>query len=655
MTFNLTDNFLSKYKGKQPKWGPLGYFTYKRTYSRDLPNGRNEEYWQTVQRVVEGCFIVQKTHCKNFHLPWNERKAQKSAQEMYRRMWEFKFLPPGRGLWAMGSDFLFERKTSAPLFNCGFVSTENIDVDLAEPFEWLMDMSMLGVGVGFDTLGASREYFLSDPRTTREVHTIEDSREGWVDAFGRVLRAFSGRDTLPEHWDFSQIRLAGEPILGFGGTAPGPEPLQNLLAKTTMYLSGYVAGDRPIDSTAIVDIMNFAGEAVVAGGIRRTSEIAFGSEDDEEFRNLKSLDNLNDKNLARWASNNSIIVDGNTKFEKFKDNIATNGEPGFLWLEHAQKYSRMGDPPDDKDSRVRGTNPCGEISLESFELCNIAETFPSKHESLEDYLVTLKYAFMYCKTVTLLPTHQEKTNQVQMRNRRIGVSQSGIIENINKLGFNEHMKWCDEGYNHLKNLDKIYSEWLCIPNSKKLTTVKPSGTVSLLPGVTPGIHYPHSEYYIRRIRVSKNSGLWQKMKDAGYHVEPDKNQPDYTMVVSFPVKESFFDRRKDDISIWEQLELAAQTQAKWSDNSVSITVTVKNEETDLLPRALAMYGRRLKSVSFLPLTDHSYEQAPYETITKKRFDQLSKGLKKPRLSSTLDEEDKVLERFCDADGVCEIP
>ena len=127
------------------------------------------------------------------------------------------------------------------------------------------------------------------------------------------------------------------------------------------------------------------------------------------------------------------------------------------------------------------------------------------------------------------------------------------------------------------------------------------------------------------------------------------------MVVDFPVKESHFDRRKDDISVWEQLELAAQTQAKWSDNSVSITVTVKKDEIDLLPRALAMYGSRLKSVSFLPLTDHSYAQAPYETITRKKFEQLSKGLKKPRLNSTLDEEDKILERFCDADGVCEIP
>lgn len=651
VSFSLTDNFLSKYKGKQPKWGPLGYFTYKRTYSRELENGKSEEFWQTIQRVVEGCFVIQKHHCKHYALPWNERKAQKSAQQMYIRMWDFKFLPPGRGLWAMGTDFVFT-KGSAPLFNCGFVSTENIDVEFSEPFVWLMDMSMLGVGIGFDTEGAYKDVYLRRPRITNDVHRCDDSREGWVDAFRRVLNAFSARDSLPSKWNYSEIRAAGSPIRGFGGVAPGPDPLRELVEGTICYLTRYVDEDKPMDSTGIVDLMNLAGKTVVAGGIRRTSEIAFGREDDEEFANLKSVEALKNPDLARWASNNSVMVNKYTDFSRFTEATATNGEPGYVWLKNAQNYSRMKDPKDGKDYRVRGLNPCGEITLESFELCNIAETFPSRHESFEDYKETLKYVFLYSKTVTLLSTHQPKTNQVQMRNRRIGISQSGIIENINKIGLRNHTKWCDQGYDYLKELDRIYSEWLCIPNSKKLTTVKPSGTVSLLPGTTPGIHFPHSEFYIRRVRMTKNSNLWEKMQDAGYAVFDDINQPDYTVIIDFPVHEPHFDRRKDDVSMWEQLEIAAQMQAYWADNSVSITVTIKPEEAKDLPRALSLYSSRLKSVSFLPLTDHQYEQAPYEEIDEKKFKEMSKGLKKPKLSS-VDEDDKIIERFCDSD-ICEI-
>ncbi|MHA2266133.1 MAG: hypothetical protein ACXAEN_27375 [Candidatus Thorarchaeota archaeon] len=184
--FNLTSNFLGKFKGKQPKFGPLGLFTFKRTYARTLESGKTEEFWQTLQRVTEGCFVIQKNYCKHYHLPWNERKSQHSAQEMFRRMWEFKFLPPGRGLWAMGTDFVFE-KGSAPLYNCGFVSTENINTDFAEPFTWLMDMSMMGVGIGFDTLGADVSVYLRVPRKSSDTHTCEDSREGWVSAGSRFV------------------------------------------------------------------------------------------------------------------------------------------------------------------------------------------------------------------------------------------------------------------------------------------------------------------------------------------------------------------------------------------------------------------------------------------------------------------------------------
>lgn len=647
--FNLNENFVSKFKNKQPEFGPLGYFVYKRTYSRELDNGKNEEFYQTLQRVVEGCFIIQKSHCEENHIPWNERKAQKSAQEMFQRMWDFKFLPPGRGLWAMGTDFVF-KKGSASLNNCGAVSTADINTDFSGPFVWLMDMSMHGVGVGFDTSGAALEVTLKRPRIASDAHVIADSREGWVEACKRVLDAYVGKDSLPAAWDYSQIRPSGELIKGFGGIAPGPQPLMDLIGNLTKYLDKYLAAEAPIDSTAIVDIMNFIGAAVVSGGIRRSSEIALGQMDDYEFQELKTPDANGILPNCRWASNNSLFAYSGADYTKSAERAGTFGEPGYFWLENAQRYGRMKDGMDNKDYRAKLCNPCGEQTLEPYELCCLVETFPVKHESKEDYFRTLKFAYLYAKSVTLLPSHDKRTNAVMLRNRRIGLSQSGIIDQIAKVGFRNHMEWCNSGYQVINDWDRIYSDWLCVSQSLKKTTVKPSGTVSLLVGVLPGIHYPHSQFYIRRIRVAKNSELWKVMEKAGYSVEPDVNEPDYTMVISFPIKEKFFFKKKSDVTIWEQLELAAQMQYYWSDNQVSITVTVKPEEVSSLATALTMYETRLKSVSFLPLDGGTYQQAPYEEITEEKYLELSSKLKKVKFNLQEEDSGKVIERFCDGDS-----
>jgi len=623
--FKLSDTFISKFAGRQPKWGPLGYFTFKRTYGRELEKGRTEEFWQTCQRVVEGTFSVQKRHCMSLKLPWNAKKAQKSAQEMFERMWDFKFLPPGRGLWMMGSSYVMERGTAASLNNCGLVSTDEIHLDFSAPFVWVMDMSMLGVGCGFDTKGRHQDLVLKKPRVSTDTHIIEDSREGWVGIIRRILDAYVGKDTLPTEIDYSKIRSEGESIRGFGGTSSGSVPLIRLVGRLRKELDFYVEKEKPVDSVCITDLMNFIGECVVAGNVRRSAEISFSEPEDIDFLNLKNYKEygaqIGDK--PRWVSNNSVMATiGKTDYHALADNISQNGEPGLLWLDNVRGFSRMQNLqyPDNRDRRVCGANPCMEQSLESFELCCLVETFPSKHESLEDYLHTLKYAYLYAKTVTLMPTHDARTNAVMMRNRRIGTSQSGIVENFVKIGRREHFHWCDKGYEYLKQLDEIYSDWLCVPRSIKITSVKPSGTVSLLPGVTPGIHYPHSEYYVRRVRVGKTSPLVKAMADAGYKIEPCVGQEDSTVVIEFPVHENNYSRCKKDVTMWEQLENVAQMQAFWADNQVSATVTVKPEELVQIPYALELYEVRLKGVSFLPLEDHGYVQAPYEEITKEQFE-----------------------------------
>lgn len=650
--FKLSEKFLDTYRDQQPKWGPLGYVTFKRTYARvvNTTDGteRTEEYWETVCRVVEGCYTIQMNHCRNLKLPWIPYKAQKSAQEMYDLMWNFKFLPPGRGLWMMGSDYIYERG-SAALNNCAFVSTNEIDVSFAAPFCFLMDMSMLGVGVAFDTEGSGRVY-VKQPETAGYTHVVEDSKEGWVDLARVILESYVGDAKRPSNIDYSKIRPVGAAINTFGGIAPGAGPLIECIKNIDTILEPRI-GER-ITSTDITDLMNVIGKCVVSGGVRRTAELALGHPDDKEYLELKDPQ-LHEQKLRdwRWASNNSVLANVGIDYSGIGMQTAKNGEPGYFWLENARAYGRLKDGVNNLDAKVMGTNPCAEQSLESFEVCNLVETFPSLHESFEDYRRTLKFAYLYAKTVTLIPTHNERTNAIMLRNRRIGLSQSGIVESFERHGRREHFDWCDKGYEYISELDKIYAQWLCIPESVKKTSVKPSGTVSLLPGVTPGIHYAHSEYYYRTIRIDKTSPLVESIKKSGHRME-ESVYGDNTWVVYFPVREEHFDRSKDEVSIWEQVENVAQMQHYWADNQVSATVTFRPEEASDIPKILELYENKLKSISFLPITDHNYPQAPYQTITAETFKQASEKLQVLDFGSiNTDEAEDV---FCDGDK-CAIP
>jgi adenosylcobalamin-dependent ribonucleoside-triphosphate reductase len=296
------------------------------------------------------------------------------------------------------------------------------------------------------------------------------------------------------------------------------------------------------------------------------------------------------------------------------------------------------------------TANCGEQTLESFELCCLVETFPSRHATYEEYQETLKYAYLYAKSVTLLRTHWKFTNAVMMKNRRIGISQTGITEAFLKHGRYKMLEWCDKGYNYLKQLDEAYSKWLGIPTSIKLTTVKPSGTLSLLPGVSHGIHFPHAEYYIRRVRVSENADILNVVKAAGYNIVKDLYS-DNTYVVEFPIHNLNIDRAKKEVSMWEQAENAALYQKYWSDNQVSITITFQRKEAKEIKYLLECFEDKLKCLSFLPIEEHGYKQAPYEEITKEKFDEMSISLSPLNFDKVKDREIGSL--FCETDK-CEI-
>lgn len=641
-TFRLQDDFLEPYRRRRVPWGfgELSRVTYQRTYSR---NG--EQWWQTCRRVIEGMITVQRVHCLSRKLPWDEAEADAIARRAYERLWCFKWTPPGRGLWIMGTRFVYERGGAA-LNNCGFVSTKDIDSDYASPFRWLFGMSMLGVGVGFDTQGRGRGEIRA-PAREEGPHVVEDSREGWAEALSRLLSAYAGRGRLPASWDLSRLRPKGSRLESFGGTSSGPRPLRMMLDRLEGLYAGY-AGRKP-DSRLIVDTMNIIGACVVAGGIRRSAQVALGDPSDVQFLDLKQDEAL--VREYRWASNNSVVAEAGMEYREISRRTAVNGEPGYFWLDNARKRGRMKDPPGGDDEGAEGTNPCVEQTLWDRELCCLVETYPARHEDFEDYCRTLEVAYLYAKTVTLIPTHDDRTNDVMFRHRRIGCSMTGIVQAINRFGSRRFLSWCDEAYALVRALDERYASRFRVPRSIKTTSVKPSGTVSLLAGATPGVHWEYAPFYIRRMRVSDTHPLVEMCREAGYEVEPD-HYADGSMVISFPVKLEHLRRRKSDVDIWEKVELAAQMQRCWSDNQVSCTVEFDPEkESGELGRVLESYEDRLKAVVFLPSTKHGYAQPPYEEIDERRYQEMVARLKK--LRGRLGHEHEQEAQFCEG-GVCDV-
>jgi adenosylcobalamin-dependent ribonucleoside-triphosphate reductase len=355
-------------------------------------------------------------------------------------------------------------------------------------------------------------------------------------------------------------------------------------------------------------------------------------------------------------SNNSVMVNVGTDFSKIVDGIILNGEPGVIWEDVSKAYGRLGDPINNKDHRIMGYNPCAEQSLESYEMCTLVETYLNRHETKEDYLRTLKFAYLYAKTVTLLPTHWEETNAIMQRNRRIGTSMSGVANFADRKGLPELRTWMDEGYKIVQGYDKTYSEWLGIRESIKTTTVKPSGTVSILAGESPGVHWtPGGKFFNRAIRFGNDDPMLSLFKMANYKVEPDMSNPDHTTVVYFPIK-SNAERAERDVTIFEKMALAATAQRYWSDNSVSVTISFDPEtEAKHVESVLHMYDGQLKTVSFLPSGNMTYPQMPYTQITEEEYNSYALQLFPIDFKGVYEgmASDAIGEAYCTTDA-CEI-
>lgn len=658
-SFTLSDSFLEEYKNREPAWGftdaggnSVGELTFIRTYSRVKDDGTKEQWWETCERVINGMYSIQKDYCLDYRLEWNGHKAQASAQEAFDLMFNLKWTPPGRGIAQMGTPLVMEQRNSASLLNCAFVSTGDMErTDPGYPFAWTTEALMLGIGVGFDTEGAGK-FMVNNPVGDRWTYEIPDTREGWAESIRLLVNSYLKPEQTPIDFDYSNIRPYGSPIKTFGGTASGPEPLKLGHQQVRQVLSENAGTE--ITSKTITDIQNIIGTFVVAGNSRRSAQLALGSADDDSFVNLKNHEIYPDRPWA-YMSNNSVAVEVGDDYSHLVENTTINGEPGYIWLDTTRNYGRLIDPPDYKDVRVKGYNPCAEQPLESYEMCCLVTIHLNNIESEAEFHRAIKYAYLYGKTVTLMTTPWPKTNAVMLRNRRIGLSSTGVAGFVDNHSLATYRTWADNGYKYVDALDESYSEWLGIRTSIRKTTEKPEGTTSLLSGATPGVHWlPAGEYFIRAILFGDTDPIVAEAQAAGYTVE-DSVYSANTKVIYFPIHAPV-GRAEGEVSIFEKINLAAEAQKYWSDNGVSATISFDaKREAEQVGTVLSMYEGQLKAISFLPMGNEVYAQQPYTKISKEEYESYVGKLGKIDLTSLYKNGvDAEIEKFCTTD-VCELP
>jgi ribonucleoside-triphosphate reductase len=619
MNVRIDQTTLDRYKGKTPPWGfgGLGEVVYLRTYSRPVEGSERTETWlETIQRVINGALDIGTPY------------TQEQAERLFDHMFNLRCSVSGRWLWQGGTPNI-NRFGGTSAVNCSFLNLDRI-----EAFEVMMDLLMLGSGVGYSV---ERSIVHELPRVKSGVSIthersndadiiVPDSRQGWSRLLHSVLKSYF---TTGKSFSYSTIlvREFGAPLQTFGGTASGPGALVEGISDICKVLDARAG--KKIRSIDALDIANIIGRIVVSGSARRSAQIAIGDPDDVLFLRAK---NWAAGNVPAWRanSNNSLYVDSYDEIiPEFWKGYAGGGEPyGLINRKLARTIGRLGEPANDK--RVNGVNPCAEIFLESpdlddpkgAEVCNLATVFLPNIESLEQFEDVSQLLYMLQKQIAALPYLHEGTNKIVRRNMRLGQSITGILQSSQA-----QLDWLDPAYRSLKAFDEQYSAQRGWPRSIKLTAVQPSGSLSLLPGVTPGIHPAFAEYYIRRVRFGAGDPLVEACRKRGYTVTPDigidGREDRSRWVVEFPCKAPTNTILARDMSAVEQLEWVKDIQTKWADNAVSVTVYYRKHELDEIKSWLERnYDSSVKSVSFLLHTDHNFPLPPYEEIDAATYDKL---------------------------------
>ena len=607
----LSPEFIASYASKTPPWGfgGLGEIVFLRTYSRKIEGTDQTESWvQTIQRIIEGAGDI--------GVPF----SSEDAEHLFDHMFNLRCAVSGRALWQLGTP-LVKQFSGTSLNNCFYTNIEKI-----EDFEMLFDYLMLGGGVGFSVERSKIHELpkvkavtsITAERTNDADFIVPDSRQGWRELLHKVLESYfkNGKSFT---YSTILIREFGTPLKTFGGTASGSGALVDGVADICKVLDNRVG--KKLRSIDVLDICNIIGRIVVSGSSRRSAQIAIGDPDDILFLKAK---NWGSGNVPAWRanSNNSIYADAYDEIlpELWKGYDGT-GEPyGLVNRKLARTYGRLGEKS--LDSSIEGFNPCAEIALADGESCNLATIFLPNVESLGQLLEISKLLYLIQKQITQLSYPYEKTTNIVRKNTRLGQSITGILQCTE-----QQIGWLSQTYEFLKDFDAFYSKEQGWNHSVRLTTVQPSGTLSLLPGVTPGIHPAFAPYYIRRVRFSSVDPLVDACRKRGYKVTWDMGldgREDHTRyVVEFPCKSPENSILVANMTALEQLEWVKKMQTIWADNAVSVTVYYRKEELPAVKEWLSKnYDSSVKSVSFLLHVDHNFPLPPYEEITKDEYDKV---------------------------------
>lgn len=620
----LPESFLNNYKTKTPPWGfnGLGYIVYKRTYARKLEDGSTEEWWQTIARCINGAQDIGANY------------TPKEAQKLYDLIFNLKCNFAGRMLWQLGTETV-KKFGANSLLNCWFTA-----INEPKAFLFIFENLMLGGGVGFSIrrediheLPKIKKGVMVEHQCTKDADFIvPDSRGGWVELLRKTLEAYyiTGKSFT---YSTILVRGANEKIAGFGGVASGPGILIEGIEKISKIFQSREG--KKLRSLDVLDICNIIGSIVVAGNVRRSAQIALGDPDDYLFLRAK---NWSLGNIPNWRamSNNTIYADD---FSHISNEIWSNGyvtdpdtgfakgEPyGFFNLPLSQKFGRLKDGPmksskmyPTNEDNALGTNPCAEISLASYECCNLSELYLNNITSQEELVECATLLYKTQKAIAAMPFIHDETNKVVHKNMRLGLGVTGLCQCDD-----DKISWLGACYETLRKTDRDWSKQRGYPESIKLTTIKPSGTLSLLAGSTPGVHPAYSKYYTRRVRMASTDSLVGVCRDLGYHVEYainfDGTEDHSTVVVSFPCYAGEQAIVSKDMPAVQQLELMKNIQTVWADNAVSVTVYYRQEELQEIKSWLEKnYANGIKSVSFLLHNEHGFAQAPYEEISEEDY------------------------------------
>jgi len=638
----LTKEFIAKYDTQTPPWGfgGLGEIVFLRTYSRKIEGTDATESWtQTIKRVIDGAVEI--------GVPY----TQEEAEALFDHMFNLRCSVAGRALWQLGTP-LVSQFSGTSLNNCFYTNIEKI-----QDFELLFDYLMLGGGVGFSVERSKihelpkvkKVDYITSERSADADFIVPDSRQGWRELLHKVLESYfhTGKSFT---YSTILIREYGAPLKTFGGIASGPGALVEGLIDICKVLDARVG--KKVRSVDVLDICNIIGRIVISGSSRRSAQIAIGDPDDVLFLRAK---NWGSGNVPAWRSNsnNSIYADSYDEIvPEFWKGYDGTGEPyGLLNRKLARTHGRLGEKS--PDPSIEGFNPCAEIALADGESCNLATIFLPNIESLAQIMEVSRLLYMLQKQVTRLSYPYEKTNSIVHKNARLGQSITGVLQCSEvQIG------WLSKTYEYLKSFDKAYSKERGWNPSVRLTTVQPSGTLSLLPGVTPGIHPAFAKYYTRRVRFSSVDPLVDACRKRGYKVVWDiglDGREDHTRyVVEFPCKSPEGSILASEMTAVQQLEVVQSMQKEWADNAVSVTVYYRKEELPAIKEWLSEnYDNGVKSVSFLLHVDHNFPLPPYEEISE---DEYNKSVAKLDFSTPIHQNatDLTLDMDNCATGACPV-